>query len=82
MKSLPDDCTPLVEEALCLVTPTKSMSQMCVEHGLAYSEILKVARHMVFWNQAKIIYPITLQQVYVINSQVTQKEIHQCAKVF
>jgi Nitrogen Permease regulator of amino acid transport activity 3 len=67
LKNLSDDCTPLVEEAIYMITPTKSLSQICVEHGLAYSELLKVAKHLVYWNQAKIIYPITLQQVYVIN---------------
>ncbi len=29
--------------------------------------MLKVARHLVFWNQAKIIYPINLKEVYVLS---------------
>ncbi len=28
---------------------------------------MKIAQHLVFWNQAKIIYPISLKQVYVLN---------------
>lgn len=50
INSLPDDCTPLLNEAIRLINPLKSFSQICVEHGTAYSEILKVARHLVFWN--------------------------------
>jgi hypothetical protein len=29
-----------------------------VENGVAYSEVLKVAKHLVFWKYARIIYPI------------------------
>jgi hypothetical protein len=45
----------------------KSFSQICVEHGVAYSEMLKVAKHSVFWNQAKVIHPINHKSVYVLN---------------
>ena len=40
---LPDDCTPLVYEVIKNVNPLKSLSQQCVEHNFAFSEILKVA---------------------------------------
>lgn len=69
---LSQECSPIVIEGLKLINPLKSFSQICVEHGLAYSEILKVAKHLVFWSQAKVIYPVTLKQVYVINSKVDE----------
>ncbi len=47
---LSEECSPIVVEGLHLINPLKSFSQICVEHGFAYSEILKVAKHLVFWS--------------------------------
>jgi len=66
---LPEDCSPLLIETIKLINPLKSLSELCVEYGNAYSEILKAARHLVFWNQGRIIYPITLKQIYCINKE-------------
>eukprot|EP00347_Sterkiella_histriomuscorum_P020737 403336668 len=41
------------------------------KNGLAFSEIVKVVQHLIFWNQAKIIYPINLKQIYVLNSEIS-----------
>jgi hypothetical protein len=68
LKLLPDDCSPLLVETIKLINPIRSLSELCVEYGTSYSEILKAARHLVFWRQARIIYPIALKQIYVISS--------------
>jgi hypothetical protein len=65
-----------------LINPLKSFSQICVEHGIAYSEILKVARHLVFWSQAKIIYPINLKQVYVLSRSLPESQYPEISRAF
>lgn len=72
---LPEDCSPLLVETIRLINPLKSLSDLCVEHGTSYSEVLKAARHLVFWRQARIIYPISLKQVYVISNQFEPKRL-------
>ena len=82
LKLLPDDCSPLLVETIRLINPLKSLSELCVEYGTAYSEILKAARHLVFWRQARIIYPISLKQVYVISSEFNHKRLPEISADF
>ncbi len=79
---MPDDCTPLLIEAIKLINPLKSLSELCVEYGTAYSEILKAARHLVFWKHATIIYPISLKSIYVIKSDFNHSRIHELSLEF
>jgi hypothetical protein len=53
-----------------------------VEFGTSYSEVLKAARHLVFWRQARIIYPISLKQVYIISDEFNPKIITQISAEF
>lgn len=67
LMELPDDSTHLLNECVKILNPLRSLSQLCVENGIAYSEMLKVAKHLIFWNQCKIIYPISLKQIYILS---------------
>ncbi len=49
---------------------------------MAYSEIVKAARHILFWNQAKIIYPINLKQIYVINNDIFMQPLQEISRKF
>jgi hypothetical protein len=53
-----------------------------VEFGTSHSEVLKAARHLVFWRQARIIYPISLKQVYVISDEFNPKILPQISAEF
>ena len=82
LKLLPEDCSPLLVETIRLINPLKSLSELCVEYGTSYSEVLKAARHLVFWRQARIIYPISLKQVYVISNEFNPKRLPEISAEF
>jgi hypothetical protein len=82
LKLLPEDCSPLLVETIRFINPLKSLSELSVEFGTSYSEVLKAARHLVFWRQARIIYPISLKQVYVISNEFNPKRLQEISADF
>jgi hypothetical protein len=43
---------------------------MCVENGLTFDEMVKVVKHLIFWDLGKLIYPITSQSVVMLTDRV------------
>lgn len=69
---LPDDSTPLVKHFLSILKSTKNFEQMCAEHGLQFSEIVKVVKHLVYWGLGRLIYPIQSGNVYILTPEIAR----------
>lgn len=67
---LPNDSTPLLKHCLEIISPMRTFEQMCVENGLTFDEMVKIVKHLIFWDLGKIIYPITSSSVFMLTAQV------------
>jgi hypothetical protein len=43
---------------------------MCVENGLTFDEMVKIVKHLIFWDLGKLIYPITPSSVFMLTEKV------------
>ena len=53
---LPNDSTPLLKHCLEIISPMRTFEQMCVENGLTFDEMVKIVKHLIFWDLGKLIY--------------------------
>ncbi|CAI2362916.1 unnamed protein product [Moneuplotes crassus] len=60
LSTLPSDTSRLLVTVITCISPLKSFSEICLETELSIDEVLRCAKHLLYWNQAKLIYPIRI----------------------
>ena len=72
---LSPDSSKLLIKVLILMTPLKSFKELSLETDITLDEIMLCVKHLLYWNQGKIIYPIRVDNIYrVSNTAVIDKE--------
>ena len=72
---LSPDSSKLLIKVLILMTPLKSFKELSLETDITLDEIMLCIKHLLYWNQGKIIYPIRVDNIYrVSNTAVIDKE--------
>ena len=65
---LSPDCSKLLIKVLITMTPLKSFDELSLETEISLDEIMIWVKHLLYWNQGKIIYPIRVDNVYRISN--------------
>ncbi|KAJ3384300.1 Nitrogen permease regulator 3 [Lobulomyces angularis] len=75
VKRLPSDPSPLLVELIQLVTPSICFEEIQAALDCSLSQIYRLAAHLVFWEQAKIIDVISSRNVYVVSNTLRSKNL-------
>ena len=64
--SLNDLCSGSIMRFLNVYKPTKSLQTLAIDADIALNHVYAIARHLVIWGKACIIYPLCETNVYVL----------------
>lgn len=64
--SLTESCSGSIVCMLRVYKPTKSLQALAVDSDIALNHVYTIARHLVMWGKACIIYPLCETNVYVL----------------
>ena len=64
--SLTDSCSGSIVKFLNVYHPTRSLQALAIDADIALNDIYAIARHLVMWGKACIIYPLCETNVYVL----------------
>eukprot|EP00051_Salpingoeca_urceolata_P012741 m.157794 g.157794 ORF g.157794 m.157794 type:complete len:633 (-) comp17590_c0_seq12:28-1926(-) len=65
-----DDASPVLRRLLDSLSPLKSFEELSAELDVPLSLVLRMAVHLVSWNEAKIIYPLCATNRYLLSSSL------------
>jgi hypothetical protein len=69
LSSLPIDASPLIRQLLEWMRPSVSFAEAHVHLKVPLFQILRAVAHFIYWGKAKLIHPISLRNVYALNSK-------------
>lgn len=82
VRSLPADPSPLLVELVQLVTPSICFEDIKEMLDCSLSQIYRLAAHLAFWKQAKIIDSISSRNVYVVSRTAALSKIQVLSESF
>ena len=60
LSGLPPDASRMLVRFITCISPLKSFADISLETELSLEEIFRCAKHLIYWKQAKLIYPIKI----------------------
>jgi hypothetical protein len=75
LEGLPPDCSRLLVKVLTSISPLSSFQDTALETEMSFEEIARCVKHLLYWKQGKLIYPIQVNNIYRVgnNAKVTRE---------
>ena len=61
---MPKDSTSLVRSVINQLDPFRSFEEILLEMDLSAEELLRVVRHLLYWRQGILIFPVNNERKY------------------
>lgn len=68
LKRLPNDCSRLLIKVITALSPLKSLEEISLSTEMSLDEIIRWVKHLLYWKQGKLIYPIRVDNIYRVSS--------------
>ncbi|CAB3379353.1 Hypothetical predicted protein [Cloeon dipterum] len=81
LSGLSTDASPALTKILKVHSPVKSFQVLAADADIVLDHVYKIARHLVYWAKAKVIFPLCESNVYVV-SPTAPLAVHSLTEAF